>query len=64
LGWQSFDHKGAHFVGLNNVVQLEGLGRIGQEQMEWLRKDLASVSSSTPVIVFAHIRKRLANRSS
>ena len=25
-GWYSFDHKGVHFIGLNNVVQLEGLG--------------------------------------
>ncbi len=55
MGWQSFDHKGAHFVGLNNVFQLEGLGRIGPEQLAWLRKDLASVSSSTPVVIFAHI---------
>lgn len=54
-GWHSFDHKGTHFVGLNNVVQLEGLGKIGPEQLEWLKKDLAPISSSTPVIVFAHI---------
>src|SRR5689334_15169768 len=25
-GWQSFDHKGVHFIGLNNSAQLEGLG--------------------------------------
>ena len=55
LGWQSFNHKGTHFVGLNNVVQLEGLGKIGQEQLEWLRKDLARLSSSTPIVIFAHI---------
>jgi Icc protein len=55
LGWRSFDHKGVHFVGLNNVVQLEGLGKIGSEQLAWLRDDLAPVSSSTPVVVFAHI---------
>lgn len=55
MGWQSFDHKGTHFVGLNNVVQLEGLGRIGNEQLEWLRKDLEAKSSSTPIVVFAHI---------
>jgi Icc protein len=54
-GWQSFNHKGVHFVGLNNVVQLEGLGKIGAEQLAWMKKDLASVSSSTPVVVFAHI---------
>ena len=55
MGWHSFNHKGVHFVGLNNVAQLEGLGKIGQEQLEWMRKDLMSVSSSTPVVVFAHI---------
>jgi 3',5'-cyclic-AMP phosphodiesterase len=54
-GWQSFDHKGTHFVGLNNVVQLEGLGKIGGEQIAWLKRDLDPVSSSTPVVVFAHI---------
>jgi len=53
--WQSFDHKGVHFVGLNNAVQLEGLGAIGSEQLEWLRKDVADVSASTPIVVFAHI---------
>jgi len=55
MGWQSFEHKGTHFVGLNNVVQLEGLGKIGQEQLDWLKKDLARLSSSMPVVVFAHI---------
>jgi len=54
-GWQSFDHKGVHFIGLNNVVQLEGLGKIGPEQLEWLKKDVAGKSASTPIVVFAHI---------
>jgi 3',5'-cyclic AMP phosphodiesterase CpdA len=54
-GWRSFDHKGAHFIGLNNSAQLEGLGVIGGEQMEWLRKDTARLAASTPIIVFAHI---------
>jgi 3',5'-cyclic-AMP phosphodiesterase len=54
-GWHSFDHRGVHFVGLNNVVQLEGLGRIGPEQLDWLSKDLIAVPSSTPLVIFAHI---------
>jgi Icc protein len=53
--WQSFDHKGVHFVGLNNCVQLEGLGQIGTEQLDWLRKDVSRVPASTPIVVFAHI---------
>ena len=54
-GWQSFDHKGVHFVGLNNCVQLDGLGAIGPDQLEWLGKDVAHLSASTPIVVFAHI---------
>jgi 3',5'-cyclic AMP phosphodiesterase CpdA len=53
--WQSFDHNGVHFVGLNNCVQLEGLGQIGAEQLDWLGRDVARLGSSTPIVVFAHI---------
>jgi 3',5'-cyclic-AMP phosphodiesterase len=56
-GWQSFDYKGTHFVGLVNVLKYkgEGVGALGEDQIEWLSKDLAPVSSSTPVVVFAHV---------
>jgi Icc protein len=56
-GWYSVDLKGAHFVGLVNVLNLKagGLGFLGPEQLEWLEKDLKNVSSSTPIVVFAHI---------
>ncbi len=56
-GWFSFDHRGVHFVGLVNVVNLKagGLGNLGAEQLEWLGKDLAPRPSSAPVVVFAHI---------
>src|SRR4051812_24417623 len=54
-GWYSFDHKGVHFVGLVNVVQLEGMGKLGQTQLDWLKQDLAALKSSTPIVVFAHI---------
>ena len=53
--WQSFDHKGVHFIGLNNCAQLEGLGAIGAEQLEWLENDVSPLAASTPVVVFAHI---------
>ncbi len=53
--WQSFDHKGVHFIGLNNCAQLEGLGAIGAEQLEWLGRDVSHLSPSTPIVVFAHI---------
>ncbi len=59
-GWYSFDYKGAHFVGLVNVASaksgsMAGLGQLGAEQLQWLVKDLAGVSDSTPVVVFAHV---------
>jgi 3',5'-cyclic AMP phosphodiesterase CpdA len=54
-GWYSFEHRGVHFVGLNNVVQLEGLGDLGAEQLAWLEKDVKHLSASTPLVIFAHI---------
>ena len=56
-GWYSFDHKGAHFIGLVNVMNLKagGLGSLGPDQLKWLEDDVRNLKSSTPVIVFAHI---------
>ena len=54
-GWYSMNHKGVHFVGLNNCVQVDAMGDMGPEQMAWLKSDLAGVSRSTPIVVFAHI---------
>ena len=56
-GWHSFDKAGVHFVGLVNVngVTEGGLGVMGDEQIDWLAKDLAPLSSDTPVVVFAHV---------
>jgi len=54
-GWFSFNHKDVHFVGLSNVEVLEGLGRLGSDQIAWLKSDLESQPASRPVVVFAHI---------
>ena len=56
-GWYSFDQKGVHFIGLVNVFgkSEQGLGILGQDQLDWLKKDLASLSTSTPIVVFAHV---------
>ena len=56
-GWYSFDDHGVHFIGLVNVVDLKagGLGRLGADQLAWLADDLKDKSSSTPIVVFAHI---------
>src|SRR5437667_496014 len=56
-GWYSFDHKGVHFIGLVNVLNLKagGLGSLGATQIDWLRKDVSGLSSSTPMVLFAHV---------
>jgi 3',5'-cyclic-AMP phosphodiesterase len=56
-GWYSFDHGGVHFVSLVNVVDLKknGLGSLGSEQLEWLEDDLKDKTTSTPIVLFAHI---------
>ena len=60
-GWYSFNHKGVHFVGLNNCVQVDAMGNIGAEQIAWLKNDLAGQSASTPIVVFAHIPLWMVN---
>jgi 3',5'-cyclic-AMP phosphodiesterase len=54
-GWYSYNHKGVHFVGLNNCVQVDAMGNLGADQLAWLKADLAGLSASTPIVVFAHI---------
>jgi plastocyanin len=56
-GWYSFDHSGVHFIGLVNVLNLKagGLGSLGAEQLDWIERDVKHLSSSTPIVVFAHV---------
>jgi hypothetical protein len=50
--YYSFDHRGMHFVALDNVSQ--GKPKVGAEQLEWLKKDLARFPKSAPIVVFTH----------
>jgi 3',5'-cyclic AMP phosphodiesterase CpdA len=56
-GWYSFNAGGVHFIGLVNVMNLQdnGLGALGNEQLEWLETDVKSLTSSTPIVLFAHV---------
>jgi 3',5'-cyclic-AMP phosphodiesterase len=56
-GWYSFDHSGVHFIGLVNVLNLRagGLGSLGAEQIAWLKKDVATLAASMPIVLFAHV---------
>ncbi len=55
--WYSFDQGGVHVVGLSNVLEFKvgRLASLGDEQLAWLKADLAGVSRSTPVVVMGHI---------
>ncbi|HEX2668616.1 MAG TPA: metallophosphoesterase [Gammaproteobacteria bacterium] len=56
-GWYSFDYRGMHCICLVNVLNFQNgsLVALGDEQLEWVEDDLDRVSSSTPILVFAHI---------
>jgi predicted phosphodiesterase len=48
----SFDHRGVHFVALDNVSA--GKPVVGAEQIAWLKKDLARFPKTAPIVVFTH----------
>ncbi len=56
-GYYSFDHQGVHLVGLTNVMQFKagGLASLGDDQLAWLKDDLASRPASQPIVLFAHM---------
>ncbi|WP_374122146.1 metallophosphoesterase [Frankia sp. AiPa1] len=54
-GWYSFDVRGVHFISLVNTFALEALGHLGTDQIDFVRKDVAGLSSDTPIVVFSHI---------
>ena len=48
----SFDHKGVHFVALDNVSDPKGI--LGDAQIDWLSRDLKPLAKATPIVVFTH----------
>jgi Icc protein len=54
-GYRSFDQDGIHFLALVNVFNFEIDGKLGQEQIDFVAKDLAAQKSSTPIVVFGHV---------
>jgi 3',5'-cyclic AMP phosphodiesterase CpdA len=54
-GWYSFDVAGVHIIGLVNTLNLQKLGHLGTDQLEFIEKDVAALSSDTPIVVFSHI---------
>jgi Calcineurin-like phosphoesterase len=48
----SFDYRGVHFVGLDNVSRAKP--EVGPERRAWLAKDLARFPHTAPIVVFTH----------
>jgi len=50
-----------HFIALANVFDFQpgfksaGLAQLGDEQLEWIERDVAALSDSTPIVVLAHL---------
>jgi Icc-related predicted phosphoesterase len=50
--YYAFDHKGVHFVVLDNVS--DPTSNIGDKQLEWLGADLKKQKKDSRIVVFAH----------
>jgi hypothetical protein len=48
----TFDHKGVHFIVLDNVS--DPTGALGDQQIQWLRADLAQRDKEEPIVVLTH----------
>lgn len=48
----TFEHKGAHFIVLDNVS--DPGAALGDEQLAWLQDDLRQQRANTPIVVFTH----------
>src|SRR5258706_2768896 len=50
--YYSFDHKGVHFIAVDNVS--DPAARIGEQQLAWLKSDLARQANDARIVVFTH----------
>ncbi len=48
----TFDHKGIHFIALDNVSDPQA--RLGEDQLTWLEEDLHQRDKDAPIVVLAH----------
>jgi len=58
--YYSFDHKGWHFIVLDDIMYGEGtwgeyIGRVDSVQIAWIKQDLAGLDKSTPIVLSVHI---------
>jgi 3',5'-cyclic-AMP phosphodiesterase len=56
--YYSFNHKGWHFMVLDNIFinpDRKYIGKIDSVQMAWIVEDLKTVDPKTPIVIMAHV---------
>jgi Icc protein len=56
--YYSFNHKGWHFMVLDNIfitADRKYIGKIDSTQLAWMQEDLKKVDSLTPIAIMAHV---------
>lgn len=56
--YYSFDHKGWHFMVLDNIYitpDRKYIGKIDSVQLQWIKEDLQTVAAQTPIIIMMHV---------
>jgi hypothetical protein len=48
----AFEHKGVHFISIDNVS--DPTGAIGEPQLAWLKAELAKISRDKPLVILTH----------
>lgn len=52
--YYSFDRDGCHFIGLDSATPQDPRPSFGEEELLWLRHDLARVAPETPLFIYCH----------
>lgn len=56
--YYSFNHKGWHFMVLDNIYitpDRKYIGKIDSVQLNWIKEDLKTVSGETPIVIMMHL---------
>jgi 3',5'-cyclic-AMP phosphodiesterase len=56
--YYSFNHKGWHFMVLDNIYitpDRKYIGKIDSVQLSWIKEDLKTVSEQTPIVMMMHV---------
>ena len=52
--FESFDHRGCHFILLDSTIPLSHYGHFESEMLRWMKSDLSKISRETPLFIVTH----------